>query len=176
MGMDIAMYFFLICILVLRMDGALLTNNQFEHALYFIENYNELEISALMVVVNEEHSADNSFLIENVLKNDNYAKHPLYISFHVTSQNSSIMIDQLGDTSLSTIIILHGFESGADLLSFISNFPKITFTVHSWLFILNSTFESQPDLKNEISEVLSIFDRKSAIDIQSQFYLVANIL
>ena len=157
-------FIYIICVSAMRINANFLTKRQFGRAIRFIERYNDLEIKAVMTVVSPQQSDSNTFLIEDVLKDDQYAKYPLYISFCVTSQNSSIMIDKLLDLSLPTVITLEGFESNVEIFNFISDFPRVALTQHSWLVYLNSIFDNQTDLHNKLTDIFYASERNPYVE------------
>ena len=116
--MKITIYFLAVCFVRLEVSTtSFLTNSQFNNAMHFIENNNELEIKAVMLVVNKKDFTDITIetAIKNIVKGEDNAKHPRHFSFHVTPENTSIIVNQLRDTSVPTFVVLHGFEFDEEL-------------------------------------------------------------
>ena len=176
--MKTSIYLLIACFVGLEANTtSFLTDSQFNNAMHYIENYNELEIKAIMLVVNIKHSTDIIIetAIQNIVKGEDNAKNPRYFSFHVAPENTSIIVNQLRDTSVPTLVVLRGFEFDVELVNFIAFFPTITLTSHCWLIVLKSIFQNESNLRKETSLLFPISDRKQYIDIHSLLHIVVDI-
>ena len=176
--MNTSIYFLVTCFVGLEVGAtSFLTDSQFNDAMHYLENHNELEIKAVMLVVNKKHSTDITIetAIQNIVKGEDNARYPRYFSFHVTPENTSVIVNQLRDTSVPTLVVLHGFEFDVDLVNFIAFFPTIALISHCWLIVLMSIFENESSLRKETSLLFPISDRKQYIDIHSLLHIVVDI-
>ena len=156
---------------------SLLTDRQFNNAMHFIENYNGLEIKAVMLVVNKKDSTDNTIetAIQDIVNGEDNRRYPRFFSFHPTPENTNIIVNELLDTSVPTLVVVHGFEFDEELVNFIANFPNVALRRHCWLIVLHSLFKNESSLRKETSLLFPISHRQQCIDIRSLVHIVVNI-
>ena len=71
--MKTSIYLLVVCFVGLEANTtSFLTDSQFNNAMHYLENHNELEIKAVMLVVNKKHSTDITIetAIQNIVKGE----------------------------------------------------------------------------------------------------------
>ena len=173
--MDFIIYFLIFHVFVTQISASYIETSHVEIAIDFLIRYNDVDFDVAMVVFDSHNCVDNSIEIEEMRKVYFTPTKPLYLSFHVASQNSSSIINQLRDITIPHVVILLGFECSLNVRNFVVSLPDYLFQYHSWLVVLNLEFENEESLYKQVAPAFSMTADKVGLNIKSQIYVIGDI-